>query len=540
MRHIVTPHIALAGIRIIALILLGSGAAEGGHFDKIEQMTLAIAAAWTIVTAAAVVVGQPRSLPWVQVIFVGDLLFAFGIALGGYILCTLALTGAAVVASLSFGGPRFTALLLASAPATAAMLMFVASQMGMVRTERSWPEMLLVVASCVLAALSVASYFLHRKQVQRLSRRFDLTSLMSMETPFAFHLDAWLALVAPLFGGQEESLCAIVLTNAEGLGQIHSSRPAGAGGEGDSAGILRFASRFGPTLAPVNRLAEGNDVAAVHAVQLFARQMHAKGDAEGLLARTIHTGRIRGLFVISHSLPSNDALNLTLGHIDRALDVLLDQLWDTLETRRRFLAEAREIARRDLHDGVLQTLAALRMRLSTMAQGITDQNEELGQDLRRTSEIVSLEQARLRSLLETGFDDSDPVNLIDSLKICLRTISLQWDIQAEMITDEIAIPTDRETAANIEHLVREIVANASRHSSSRKIALGVAMRSNALILTLRDYRNSEELGLPLSNPMDSRSLKQRLALVQGEAYWDDVAKGTLLAINIPMIEDSDA
>ncbi len=293
-------------------------------------------------------------------------------------------------------------------------------------------------------------------------------------------------------------------------------------------------------MAPVNRLAEGNDVAAVHAVQLFARQMHAKGDAEGLLARTIHTGRIRGLFVISHSLPSNDALNLTLGHIDRALDVLLDQLWDTLETRRRFLAEAREIARRDLHDGVLQTLAALRMRLSTMAQGITDQNEELGQDLRRTSEIVSLEQARLRSLLETGFDDSDPVNLIDSLKICLRTISLQWDIQAEMITDEIAIPTDRETAANIEHLVREIVANASRHSSSRKIALGVAMRSNALILTLRDYRNSEELGLPLSNPMDSRSLKQRLALVQGEAYWDDVAKGTLLAINIPMIEDSDA
>ncbi len=56
-----------------------------------------------------------------------------------------------------------------------------------------------------------------------------------------------------------------------------------------------------------------------------------------------------------------------------------------------------------------------------------------------------------------------------------------------MVTEEMAIPTDRETADNIEHLVREIVANASRHSESRKVDLGIAMREDMLILSLQDY-----------------------------------------------------
>jgi hypothetical protein len=60
-----------------------------------------------------------------------------------------------------------------------------------------------------------------------------------------------------------------------------------------------------------------------------------------------------------------------------------------------------------------------------------------------------------------------------------------------------------------------------------------------LVLSLQDYgksRTKMERGAR-GNPMASRSLKHRLALVNGEAYWEDVAKGSLLAINIPLVKD---
>nr|WP_284732174.1 histidine kinase [Sphingobium nicotianae] len=206
--------------------------------------------------------------------------------------------------------------------------------------------------------------------------------------------------------------------------------------------------------------------------------------------------------------------------------------------RRAFLTEAREVARRDLHDGVLQSLAALRMRLLTIIQ-----SQELAPaanaEIRNTAEIIALEQARLRSLLDENVDADQPVNLFEALRLCVKTTALQWEIDVEFVSDETAIPMHRESANNVEYLLREVIANAARHSGSKELRCSLALRDHNLIISLMDLSATPaRLSGDFHNgPLSSHSLRQRLSLVNGRAYSDGLQTGTLLAIAIPLTYD---
>lgn len=545
MRQIVTPASAMAIERILALALLAYHVGAQEHPPQASLVILAVATFWTAITGGAHMLRRPASLRWVRVICAGDALFAILLATTGMSFAPIMIIILIALYWLEFGGKPIMLLPVIIAPALTIISFFILRHLNGIPLVATNADLFMQLIMFALTAAATANFIWIDTRLKQLNDGFDFGELMSISLPFAFDLDVWLGRLATILGGERECFCAIALADAEGLGKIHSNRRDKVPQETDIATLLRLSSRLPTALTPATMLTGqngdgGEGMALLNAIRMFTVQMHAAGDRDTVLVRALAIGRMRGVMLVSHPLRLDSALGRLTASIDRSLDLLMKKLWNTLEARRQFLSEAREISRRDLHDGVLQTLAALRMRLSTTARNAAAIDDTLAQDLRRTSEIVSLEQARLRALLDTGLERNQPVNLIDSLKISLRTISLQWEIEATMATEEMAIPTDKEAAENIEHLVREVVANASRHSESRKVNLGLAMRENTLILTLRDYGGENCAKMELnsqSNPLSSRSLKQRLALVNGEAYWENVSQGTLLAINIPMIED---
>ena len=90
----------------------------------------------------------------------------------------------------------------------------------------------------------------------------------------------------------------------------------------------------------------------------------------------------------------NDLITLT-----RQLERYFDDAskWD--ERRQEMMGLARDLARRDMHDGILQSLAALKMRLVTIiSTPASISNPELDA-LRKTIDMITVEQTRLRSLL---------------------------------------------------------------------------------------------------------------------------------------------
>src|SRR3546814_12381219 len=58
--------------------------------------------------------------------------------------------------------------------------------------------------------------------------------------------------------------------------------------------------------------------------------------------------------------------------IQEGIDLFLERHFFFLARRQRTFAEARQALSRDLHDSVLQTLAALRVRLATTIHGLSD------------------------------------------------------------------------------------------------------------------------------------------------------------------------
>lgn len=248
-------------------------------------------------------------------------------------------------------------------------------------------------------------------------------------------------------------------------------------------------------------------------------------------------GRSRGMVICG--LASIDALKI---HEARLVTDALNQLFPLLDSisdaERHFIADAHDVARRDLHDGVLQTLAAVRMRLLSVGRRDDVKQQPVGTDIRKIADILTLEQARLRGLLETSEDEEHGINLVTRLDVSLRAISMQWDIDARLEAEEPAIPIDKESAINIEHLVREAVANAVRHAESKQLTVRLSLHQNAMQIVIIDRAGQVTGGTAkkrgTSMPLKSASLQHRLRLVNGSAYQEGLESSAILSVTIPM------
>ena len=260
------------------------------------------------------------------------------------------------------------------------------------------------------------------------------------------------------------------------------------------------------------------------------------------IVQRLHIGKSKGLLVVAATKPIDAYLRVDAIKIEKTVTRLTQFLSRMAEAERRFIADAHDVARRDLHDGVLQSMAALRMKLLTIAKRVDMKKHPALLELRKTADILTLEQVRLRSLLETSASENDTINLVARLDICLRAISLQWEIDAKIESEEPAIPVDRESALNIEHLVREAVANAVRHAKISALTVRLSLKHDALLIAINERGGDQGLVLKgeKSMPMQSASLQHRLRLVNGTAYAEGLAKGALLSISIPMQQVDDA
>ena len=262
-----------------------------------------------------------------------------------------------------------------------------------------------------------------------------------------------------------------------------------------------------------------------------------RANVKAALVQPFRIDRARGGIICALDNPLEAITIAEAAFIGRHVTEMTNYLTNLASAQRNFIADAHDVARRDLHDGVLQTLAALRMRLLllTKRDDVTSQPIEL--EIRKAVDIVTLEQSRLRGFLEKSETDDHTVNLVSQIDICVRTISLQWGIDVKLKSDEPAIPVDTESSFNIEHLLREVITNAVRHGKSNSLTVSLSLKQDALMMAVTDLSQPPE-GVQVFEKsaltLKSASLRDRLRLVNGEAYAEGLGKGTLLSIRIPM------
>ena len=191
----------------------------------------------------------------------------------------------------------------------------------------------------------------------------------------------------------------------------------------------------------------------------------------------------------------------------------------------------------DIHDGILQSLATLILRLESTRGRLPESENEAIQELQSAEELTRSTMKDIRAFL-AGKTDHPIISgtLIERLREELRFI--QGGLGLEVILD--CEPENLNLPAEIErelyYVLREGLTNITRHSHASRVqfrlkqfdnAIEVALEDNGIGLNRQTAENSHGLGL--------RSMKERIEKLGGElALKSSPSSGTRISFSVPL------
>jgi len=506
---------------------------------------------WTAVTTMLAVSGQLLQTRMLRACVVGDavLILCAIILLRGVEMATIPFTAFAVCVgviaiTIELKGKHLLAAFAISVGVF--LLRYLVVQLsgaplppiiaGSKLSEAISQVMLLLAMGMVMISAS------RKYRLKLFSIQFSSLHTLSLEKSFKFDLQALTNASAFLFGPQRAA-CLVQIPSHYATGQYHHCNLPILQKEQEREELMNalhnlpigyslFDTQLNRVILPDTgryRPFDENEQRIAHVLR--------RADIRSALVQHLQIDHMRGGFICAINNHIDAVIIAEASFVGRHVTEMAEYLGKVATAQRNFIADAHDVARRDLHDGVLQTLAALRMRLLllTKREDVTQHPVEL--EIRKAVDIITLEQIRLRGFLERNETADYTVNLVSQIDMCVRTISLQWGIEVKLASEEPAIPVDTESAFNIEHLLREVITNAVRHAKSKSLTVALSLKQDALMMAVID------LNQPLEEPqvdkkpaltLKSASLRERLRLVNGEAYVEGIGKGALLSIRIPM------
>ena len=141
---------------------------------------------------------------------------------------------------------------------------------------------------------------------------------------------------------------------------------------------------------------------------------------------------------------------------------------------------------RDLHDGILQSLAAAALQLKMIA---SHSEEKIQDEIENVRRLVLGEQRRIRAFVDERQPSSQqqPINLHNALQREIKEIEAKWGCRVllQSVTPQDATAPN-ELINQIEFLLAEAVANAVQHGNASRINIAIERTPNHVQLRIAD------------------------------------------------------
>lgn len=254
----------------------------------------------------------------------------------------------------------------------------------------------------------------------------------------------------------------------------------------------------------------------------------------------------RLFFTDKRSMTSDD---LVLGEIVAGvLATRLDHFYLNQRLQESVATEERIRMARDLHDGVLQSLTGIGLRLAAV-RGLLDENPRSAIASTETlQELIAREQRDLRFFIQelkppplgrTG----EATGLEGSVAELVRRIEMEWGLRAELRIQGLDGPIPEPLARDLYNVVREGLVNAVRHGEASAVRVRISRgEEDSLAITITDngrgfpFQGRCSHGDLLASNLGPRTLLERIASMQGTLTIESSPSGAILHIAIPRVE----
>jgi signal transduction histidine kinase len=200
-------------------------------------------------------------------------------------------------------------------------------------------------------------------------------------------------------------------------------------------------------------------------------------------------------------------------------------------TRESALARARDGLARDLHDSVAQSLAGAALRLEGLRKWMRAGNDP-DPEIVQMKEALRAEQQQVRGMI-TRLRDSNragaETDLAAALARLTEELAAHWGVTIDFLRPD-PVSVSAGLGHEINHLVREAVANAVRHGGAALLTISLNRQGDAIWITLADDGSGFAPGTKNDAP---RSIRERLDRLGGSLAVDTGPAGTTLSIALP-------
>jgi signal transduction histidine kinase len=190
-------------------------------------------------------------------------------------------------------------------------------------------------------------------------------------------------------------------------------------------------------------------------------------------------------------------------------------------------ARARTIERarvgRDLHDGVIQSLIALEMKVETLRRHAAAVSPDAAEELGQVRNLLRQEVINLRELMQRlRLDDVAPQQLLACVADAVDKFQRETGICADFESDLHTVVLPPRVAREVAQIVHEALANVRKHSGAHHVHVRLGVEEDSWKLVIEDDGQGFEFsGRLTQTELDAtregpRVIRERVRALKGE------------------------
>ena len=266
---------------------------------------------------------------------------------------------------------------------------------------------------------------------------------------------------------------------------------------------------------------------------LDVRQLRQMGAGKGLIC-DVRAGTQSGWLVLwDIADPSVDFLDLG-PELGRAAGAVLDRDALLSAMEQGTAVRTRLSLARDVHDSVVQFLAGATFRVEAIMRN-AQRSMPVEPDLTELKRLLIEEQAEIRLFVSAlrRERDLELAEAVEELSALAQRLGRQWSVECSIrsTSDRASVPIGLQL--DLQHLLREAVANAVRHGGAKRVEVLVDVDQDRLTLQVKDNGS----GFPPAKGkvrVEPRSLNERVERAHGSLSLFSKPGSTSIIMSLPL------